>query len=653
MHGADQVGALAHHRHLGHGADQQVDSAEEMGEGGGVGGGRLGQEADDVLGGFLVAGLAGERGEAGQGLGGGAVGRRGGAVEHVLLAGDERLGVVAGGEHPALLVVPEPVEQGVGGGSGLADPAGLAGALGQPGEAVDQGGVVGGVGQRPGADLVGGPVVEVGVPRAQPPSVVPPQVGQEELAQRRRRVPPVGVAGGGRRLGQGGQEQPVPLGQHLVVEARAHPVLPRLEQRPAGPLDRRRADEVAPHRAVHDVGALEVAAGGDAVPLDGGLRVVATDLADLLRAPDVELPLLALGVGVLGRPAPSARGTQVPQHVADGLVEHLAVPLLAGDLPGVKVDPGEQGLVVEHLLEVGDHPEGVDGVAGEGAAHVVVDAARGHGVERRGHHVEFGVVRLAVVQPQEQLVGHGLGELGCPAETTPLTVELGPQGVRCRIEDLGAGERSLAGEQGRLAQRLGQAAGLLVDLVPPGAPGVVHRLAQRDEPGHPRPGLLGEVGAAEERATVGGQEHRHGPAAVSGHGLDGVHVDGVDIGAFLAVDLHVDEQLVDDLGGLRVLERLVGHDVAPMAGGVAHREQHRDVAAAGLGERLLPPGVPVDRVLPVLAQVRAGGIGEAVHPSTLPSVVPGRAEAASSARRSLPRAVRGRASTTTSSRGAA
>ena len=62
----------------------------------------------------------------------------------------------------------------------------------------------------------------------------------------------------------------------------------------------------------------------------------------------------------------------------------------------------------------------------------------------------------------------------------------------------------------------------------------------------------------------------------------------------------------------RVLEALVRHHVAPVAGGVADREQDRLVGALGLGERLRPPRPPVDGVVLVLQQVGAGLAGEAV-----------------------------------------
>ena len=124
---------------------------------------------------------------------------------------------------------------------------------------------------------------------------------------------------------------------------------------------------------------------------------------------------------------------------------------------------------------------------------------------------------------------------------------------------------------------------------------------------------LGKVRAAVERLAVGRHEHGHRPAAAAGHRLHGVHVHGVDVGPLLAVDLDVDEQLVHPGGDLVVLEALVGHHVAPVAGRVADRQQDRDVALLGGGERFGAPGIPVDRVVAVLTEVRGGLVSESVH----------------------------------------
>ena len=111
------------------------------------------------------------------------------------------------------------------------------------------------------------------------------------------------------------------------------------------------------------------------------------------------------------------------------------------------------------------------------------------------------------------------------------------------------------------------------------------------------------VRAAEERLALRREEDGHRPAAVPGERDDGVHVERVDVGPFLAVDLDVHEALVHQRRRLVVLEGLVLHHVAPVAGGVADREEHRLVLGPGLREGLLAPRVPVDRVVGVLEEV--------------------------------------------------
>jgi len=141
------------------------------------------------------------------------------------------------------------------------------------------------------------------------------------------------------------------------------------------------------------------------------------------------------------------------------------------------------------------------------------------------------------------------------------------------------------------------------------------------------PRLGREVGAAEERLADRREENRHRPAAVPGHRHDGVHVERIEIRPFLPVDLDVDEALVHQRRSLLVLERLVRHHMAPVAGRVADREQDRLVLGAGQLARLLAPWVPVHGILGVLEQVGRGLVREPVHPgpshvhssTTLPS----------------------------------
>ncbi len=137
-------------------------------------------------------------------------------------------------------------------------------------------------------------------------------------------------------------------------------------------------------------------------------------------------------------------------------------------------------------------------------------------------------------------------------------------------------------------------------------PRLEHGLEHHPEARHALARLRREVGAAVEGDAVGVAEDRHRPAAVAGHLLHGLHVDRVDVGALLAVDLDRDEVLVHEGGRRVVLERLALHHVAPVAGRVADRQQDRRIALGGQRLRLLAPGEPVDGVVLVLEQVRRG-----------------------------------------------
>ncbi len=218
------------------------------------------------------------------------------------------------------------------------------------------------------------------------PGAQQPAVGVAQLAQEEPRRPPggrqpVGPVEDGRRLGQRRHEEGVPGQQHLVVEAGPHPLVAGGQQEGTGPLDRGRPG-CGPLGDVQDRAALEVPALGDAVVAgDHGGVVGSEDGGELGGRPHVEAALDALGVGVLGRGEPARRLGQVREDVADRLLDHEPVALLAEEHVGVEVGPGQQRLVVEHLLEVGDQPHPVGRVAVEAAAQLVVQPAARHGVE--------------------------------------------------------------------------------------------------------------------------------------------------------------------------------------------------------------------------------------------------------------------------------
>ena len=80
-----------------------------------------------------------------------------------------------------------------------------------------------------------------------------------------------------------------------------------------------------------------------------------------------------------------------------------------------------------------------------------------------------------------------------------------------------------------------------------------------------------EIRAAIKRRAVRREKHGHGPATVARERLHGLHIDVIDVGPLLAVDLHVDEVPIHQRRRIAVLERLALHHVTPVTRRVADR----------------------------------------------------------------------------------
>jgi hypothetical protein len=327
----------------------------------------------------------------------------------------------------------------------------------------------------------------------------------------------------------------------------------------------------------------------------------------LLRAPVGARAVGAEAVGVEAREEASLGSAQLALEELDRLLDRPA-ELRVGPAVlavGLGVDPQQLALVIEHLLEVGDQPARVGAVAVETAAELVVDAAAGHAVQRQAHVLE-GVARVGVksARQQQRLQVGRCGELGGAPEAAVAPVGLRHQRARQLPERLETAGRAVGRGRSR-RQCLCDATRLLLHFATPFGVGsgdrVDHLAPARATVGPTRR----EVGTAVEGPAVGGAEDVQRPAAGAGQPHHGLHVDLVDVGTLLPVDLDADQALVHEGGGLRVLERFPLHDVAPVAGRVADRDQHRPVLATRALPGLVPPRVPVDRVLAVLAQVGA------------------------------------------------
>jgi len=319
-------------------------------------------------------------------------------------------------------------------------------------------------------------------------------------------------------------------------------------------------------------------------------------------------PAAVEAVGVEAGGEPARRQQQLPLQPADDAAHHpLALRaqqgVMVGDAPpATGVAAQQQRVVVQHLLEVRHHPAGIDAVAGEATADLVVDAAARHRVERALGHVE----RAGLALHQQCVHQQRRRELRRSTETPVDRVELAAEPVE-GAPDVDLRRRGRGGLE-RVRQVGGDGRSARVRLVAALPPGGVDRRDDLCEGRHAAGAHRRVVGAGEERQALRGEEDRHRPAAGAGECLSGFHEHRIEVGTLLTVDLDGDEVRVHQRRDVRVGERLVRHHVAPVAGGVADGKQDRTVGGPRLCERFGTPFAPVDRVVGVHPQVRGRGL---------------------------------------------
>ena len=170
------------------------------------------------------------------------------------------------------------------------------------------------------------------------------------------------------------------------------------------------------------------------------------DGADLVRRPDVEPALLALGVGVERRVEPALGAAHLAERPLERALDHRPVALVAERLVAVQVGAGEERVVVEHLLEVGDEPDRRR--RSSGRSH----RRSGRGCRRAAIASRVTSAGARLADREHQLERRRRRELGRAAEAAVLHVGHHPQ-LAHRAFDDPTGELAVAGDDaGRRAE---------------------------------------------------------------------------------------------------------------------------------------------------------------------------------------------------------
>ena len=329
---------------------------------------------------------------------------------------------------------------------------------------------------------------------------------------------------------------------------------------------------------------------------------------DLVPRPDVEFAFDALAVGVEARAERAARSGHLALDPANRLPRARAKQFVARFMMRKRQHFENLRIVVEHFFKVRHEPAIIRRIARIAAAEMIVDAALRHMLQREAHAGPVGRFPEPSARAPQKFEDRRVGKFRRALEAAIDAIHRLQQMRRNLVRKR---QRKLARAGAmRIGLRQPRANGLDIfrDAVRLGAERVLHRAKHADEGRAAVLVLLRKICPAPERLACRRKEHRHRPAAALAERVQRRHIDMVDIGPLLAIDLDVDEELVHHRRGRLVLEALMRHHMAPVAGRVADRQQDRFALGLRVAQRGLAPHPPMDGIIRVLQQIRARGV---------------------------------------------
>ena len=104
-----------------------------------------------------------------------------------------------------------------------------------------------------------------------------------------------------------------------------------------------------------------------------------------------------------------------------------------------------------------------------------------------------------------------------------------------------------------------------------------------------------------------------GPATADVHKMSRCHILVINVRTLLTINFDRYKVPIEHFSNLPVLEGLMGHDMAPVAGGIADGEKYRFVLLNCFIKGFGAPGIPGDRVFRMLEQIGAAGEYQSVE----------------------------------------
>ena len=145
---------------------------------------------------------------------------------------------------------------------------------------------------------------------------------------------------------------------------------------------------------------------------------------DFRRRPDEKFSFDSFRIRIRRGIKSSGRVGHFPENIVKHVRRNVPIGDPLCDLIALQVGSGQEGIVVQHLLEMRNQPALVGGVACEPTADMIVDPPCRHSIERTRDHLQSSALSCPTVTTEEQREPCRRGEFRRAAKSAVALIEI-------------------------------------------------------------------------------------------------------------------------------------------------------------------------------------------------------------------------------------
>ena len=308
-----------------------------------------------------------------------------------------------------------------------------------------------------------------------------------------------------------------------------------------------------------------------------------------------------------------------PQNIIQRLLNNPPVQPPPGSQPGVQIQPRQQRIVIKHLLKMRHQPETIRRIPMKPAPNLIINAPAGHLLQCKLQHRKRPVIMPASVITQQNLQSHRLRKLRRRPHAPILVIKVGSQCVISMMQHAFVQNALPPRHPSRPSHLLRQLIRNPPDFRVTVTISLRHRFQQPRKPRHIMPVHRRKISPTIKRLALRSKKHRHRPPPAPRKHLHRLHINRIQIRPLLPVNLNVDKMPVHNPRDRLILKRLPLHHMTPMASRIPDTKQYRLILQPRPPQSLLPPRIPIHRIVSVLQQIRTRLMNQPVSHNQPPS----------------------------------